>query len=141
MSGYVIFRNNEAIPLNATDLLTYTDLNLSPDTTYSYSVVAIDNQGNQSNKTGQVTGTTAKQDSAPSPQPTPSPDTPTTSPSISAKHTKGDVNNDDKITVIDLSILLSNFGRRPAAFQSGDVNGDGVVNVIDLSILLSNYGR
>ncbi len=69
------------------------------------------------------------------------PPTPTPSPTTSTKRPKGDLNSDDKINVIDLSILLSGFNSRPAPNTGADVNGDGVVNVIDLSILLSNYGR
>jgi hypothetical protein len=49
----------------------------------------------------------------------------------------GDLNNDGKVDVSDLSILLSNYGSTNAV---ADINGDAVVNVIDLSILLSHYG-
>jgi len=55
--------------------------------------------------------------------------------------TPGDLNADNKIDVIDLSILLSNFNSHPSPGTGADINGDGIVNVIDLSILLSNYGR
>lgn len=50
----------------------------------------------------------------------------------------GDLNNDGKVSVIDLSILLTHFGQ---AQPSSDLNSDGNVSVIDLSILLSNYGK
>ena len=51
---------------------------------------------------------------------------------------QGDLNNDNRVDVTDMSILLSNYGTTNAA---ADVNGDGAVNVLDMSILLSNYGK
>jgi len=50
----------------------------------------------------------------------------------------GDLNNDNKVDITDMSILLSNYGTTNA---SADVNSDGQVNVLDMSILLSNYGK
>lgn len=50
---------------------------------------------------------------------------------------KGDLNNDSKIDIQDLSILLSHYGKS----GTGDFNNDGVVNIIDLSTLLTNYGK
>lgn len=50
----------------------------------------------------------------------------------------GDVNGDNKVTITDLSILLSNFGKPSATV---DLNGDGQVTITDLSILLTNYGK
>ncbi|GAC1369778.1 MAG: hypothetical protein NVSMB39_1970 [Candidatus Saccharimonadales bacterium] len=49
----------------------------------------------------------------------------------------GDVNNDGKVDVFDLSLLLKAWGSSdPAA----DLNADGKVDVFDLSILLSHWG-
>jgi hypothetical protein len=55
----------------------------------------------------------------------------------------GDTNGDNKVDVLDLSILLSNYGKTPAQGQNpnADINKDSVVNIQDLSILLSNYGK
>jgi plastocyanin len=50
----------------------------------------------------------------------------------------GDLNNDNVVSVVDLSILLSNFGTMSAA---ADINSSGAVNITDLSVLLSNYNR
>ncbi len=98
-------------------------LSLSASSTYSLSC-----SGAGGSASGSVSVTVANQ---PPPEPTP----------ITSKRPKGDLNADDKINVIDLSILLSGFNSRPSANTGADVNGDGVVNVIDLSILLSNYGK
>jgi hypothetical protein len=50
---------------------------------------------------------------------------------------QGDLNNDNTVNAIDLSMLLSNYGTTNSA---GDANSDGAVNAIDLSIVLSHYG-
>ncbi len=49
----------------------------------------------------------------------------------------GDLNVDNKVDVVDLSMLLGNYGKT----GSGDLNGDGTVGILDLSILLSNFGK
>ena len=51
----------------------------------------------------------------------------------------GDLNNDGSVNILDLSILLSNYGK-PATPSQGDINGDGNCTILDLSILLSKYG-
>lgn len=51
----------------------------------------------------------------------------------------GDFNNDSVVNVLDLSILLSNYGLSGNATK-GDANGDGTINITDLSLVLSNYG-
>jgi hypothetical protein len=55
-----------------------------------------------------------------------------------ATSSAGDLNGDGVVNILDLSILLSNYGKSVA---SADINGDGAVNIFDLSILLSNYGK
>lgn len=50
----------------------------------------------------------------------------------------GDINGDQAVDILDLSILLSNWGSTNIAC---DLNKNGTVDVFDLSILLSNYGR
>jgi starvation-inducible outer membrane lipoprotein len=57
---------------------------------------------------------------------------------ISGSGKRGDFNNDSKVDVTDLGILLSNWNStsRPPS----DLNQDGRVDVTDLGILLSNWG-
>lgn len=50
---------------------------------------------------------------------------------------QGDINGDGQVSVLDLSIMLTNYNTSNAA---ADLNKDGTVNILDLSILLSNYG-
>ncbi len=52
---------------------------------------------------------------------------------------QGDLNNDGFVNILDLSILLSNYGKAATPSQ-GDINGDGFCTILDLSILLSKYG-
>lgn len=51
---------------------------------------------------------------------------------------QGDLNGDNKVTISDLSILLSNFNKTG---DTADLNGDGKTTIADLSILLSNWGK
>ena len=55
----------------------------------------------------------------------------------------GDINKDGNVNILDLSILLANFGKKAedAANPATDINGDGDINIQDLSILLANFGK
>ncbi|HSW79343.1 MAG TPA: dockerin type I domain-containing protein [Candidatus Saccharimonadales bacterium] len=48
----------------------------------------------------------------------------------------GDLNNDTKVSITDLSILLTAWGSSNA---TADINHDGTVTITDLSILLSHW--
>ena len=50
-----------------------------------------------------------------------------------------DFNNDNKIGLTDLSILIYNFGSTTAPRY--DLNNDGKVSLTDLSILISRMGK
>ncbi|MBI5863516.1 MAG: CHRD domain-containing protein [Planctomycetes bacterium] len=53
----------------------------------------------------------------------------------------GDLNGDGLVDLVDLTRLLSNFGRTGAATPSdGDLDGDTDVDLADLTNLLSNFG-
>ncbi|MCL5784464.1 MAG: dockerin type I repeat-containing protein [Patescibacteria group bacterium] len=49
---------------------------------------------------------------------------------------KGDVNGDNKIDLIDMSVLLSNWGKSGEMVGRADLNGDGLVNVFDYSAMI-----
>jgi aryl-phospho-beta-D-glucosidase BglC (GH1 family) len=53
-----------------------------------------------------------------------------------AQNPAADINKDGSVDVLDMSIMLSNWGKTGAA----DINTDGTVGVTDLSILLSSWG-
>jgi hypothetical protein len=69
--------------------------------------------------------------SSTTPPPTPTPPPPTTG-------KQGDLNGDNQVNILDLSILLTKWGQTNAG--PADINGDGSVNVLDMSILLSRWG-
>ena len=48
----------------------------------------------------------------------------------------GDINGDGVVNVLDLSVLLTDWGTNNA---SADLNHDGAVNTLDLSILLAHW--
>ncbi|MFA5932467.1 MAG: LamG-like jellyroll fold domain-containing protein [Microgenomates group bacterium] len=62
------------------------------------------------------------------------PSTPTPTPTPAGM--KGDVNGDGKITLVDMSALLSRWAKTGAEAGKADINLDGVVNTFDYSLLL-----
>lgn len=111
VTGYQLSRNGVVLTTVSGSTLTYNDTSLLAGTSYNYSVIAQDAAGNSSFAS---TLTTA-----------------TLTPKL------GDLNGDNLVNVVDLSILLSNFNTTNSV---ADVNKDGFVNIIDLSILLSRFG-
>ncbi|MCR4264182.1 MAG: dockerin type I domain-containing protein [Candidatus Roizmanbacteria bacterium] len=65
---------------------------------------------------------------------------PTLTPTSVPAQVPGDANGDGHVTMIDLSTLLSHFGRTGTR-TFGDFDGNGTVNMSDLSVLLANFGR
>ena len=64
--------------------------------------------------------------------------TPTPTPTPVATRKNGDVNGDGVINVVDLSLLLAEWGKSNA---NADFNHDGTINVVDLSMLLAQWGK
>lgn len=52
-----------------------------------------------------------------------------------------DLNGDGKLDLLDLSIMLSNMGKRDKNIGKYDLNKDGVVNSIDYAIFISELTR
>ena len=53
----------------------------------------------------------------------------------------GDANEDGRVDVNDLTIVLSHFGQTGASWTTGDFVGDGTVDVNDLTTVLSHFGQ
>lgn len=51
-----------------------------------------------------------------------------------------DFNDDGEVSLVDLTILLSNFGTVPTSGENGDADSDGDVDLTDLAILLGQFG-
>ncbi len=54
-----------------------------------------------------------------------------------------DINQDGTVSILDFSILASNFGKTGAAITNAraDVNGDGSVTILDFSLLAAKFGQ
>jgi hypothetical protein len=111
VTGYRLTRNGTTIATLGSTTLSYSDTNLASSTAFTYTVVALDAAGNASTA-ATVSATTL----------TPKP---------------GDINGDNQVNALDLSLLLSAWNTNNAP---SDLNHDGTVNVLDLSILLSHWG-
>lgn len=51
----------------------------------------------------------------------------------------GDVNRDGKVNIIDIGIVIDNYGVRPPPNPQADLNNDGVANIVDIGIIIDNY--
>ena len=61
------------------------------------------------------------------------------SPSPSPTSKIGDVNNDDKINLIDIGIVIDNYDSTNPTNPRADVNGSGKVDLIDIGLIIDNY--
>jgi hypothetical protein len=59
--------------------------------------------------------------------------------SRAAQNPAADLNGDGQVSILDLSILLGNWGKSGTGLK-GDINSDNSVTISDLSILLSSWG-
>jgi len=56
---------------------------------------------------------------------------------------EGDANDDNCVTILDFSILVTTFGKcigNPGFDSRADFNGDGCVTIVDFSLLRKNFG-
>lgn len=61
----------------------------------------------------------------PTPSPTPAP--------------FGDVNEDGRVNIIDIGIVVDNYRISPIPNPRADINNDGIVNIVDIGIIVDNY--
>jgi chitodextrinase len=117
VAGYNVYRDGAKLNTSLVTATSYNDTGLTPGTTHTYKVEAIDVAGNVSASASN----------------------PTISVTLNIK--AGDINSDNIININDLSVLATNFRKTSATRAMGDLNGDTVVDVADLSILASNWGK
>jgi hypothetical protein len=53
----------------------------------------------------------------------------------------GDVNLDGKVDIVDIGIVIDNYGASPISNPKADLNSDGRVNIIDIGICIDGYGN
>lgn len=53
----------------------------------------------------------------------------------------GDVNANGVVNIIDIGIILDNYGKVASNYPKADINSDGVINIIDIGIIIDNYGK
>lgn len=117
VTSYDVYRNT--VKVGSVTTTAYTDNALTPNTTYSYAVIARDSAGNSSAASAALLAKTLAGTSA----------------------NNGDLNGDGRISLTDLSIMLSHWNATGVPVTQGDVNADGKVTLTDLSILLSHWGQ
>jgi cellulose 1,4-beta-cellobiosidase len=115
VTGYRIYRNGTQVGTSATTSFTDSTGGLVAGTNYSYTVAAVDAVPNVSSQSTAL---------------------------VITPYRAGDINKADGVNVIDLSILLSNFGlsRAAATNPDADIDGNNVIDIFDLSTLLANFG-
>lgn len=52
----------------------------------------------------------------------------------------GDINGDGKVTIVDIGIIIDNYGRLPITNSAADLNRDGKIDIVDIGIVIDNYG-
>lgn len=115
VDSYQVYLNNTGYNLNVTGT-SFNVPDLTNGTSYSFRISA-------HNSTGYGDWTAAMN---------------VTPVSSTASSLIGDINKDNKVDILDLSLLLSNWDTTNAV---SDLNSDGTISILDLSILLSNYGQ
>ena len=53
----------------------------------------------------------------------------------------GDANEDGRVDINDLTIVLSNYGQTGTTWSQGEFTGDGRVDINDLTIVLAHYNQ
>jgi hypothetical protein len=119
------------------------------DGPYTVKMRAYDASGKTTDKTVNITVENTVKIEQPAPtepstpsqpeQPTPSP-TPTPAPAPTTT-VQADVNQDGKIDIFDLALVLFNFNKPVSSENKGDVNNDGVINIFDLILILNEWSQ
>jgi hypothetical protein len=65
------------------------------------------------------------------------PVTPTPTPTSSSS--PGDVNGDGFVNILDIGIMVDNYGKSPIPNPKADLNNDGSVDIIDIGIVVDHY--
>lgn len=64
---------------------------------------------------------------------------PTTPPGTPPPGKIGDVNNDNSVNIVDIGLIIDNYGSEATVYPSADINTDGIINIIDIGIIIDHY--
>lgn len=92
------------------------------------------------NPTGWTPPPTATPSPTPHPTATPVP-THSPSPTPTMNPSKADVNGDHTVNIVDIGIVVDNYGLTNPPNPRADVNGDGIVNIVDIGIIVDHYNQ
>lgn len=53
----------------------------------------------------------------------------------------GDINQDSKISMLDVGIIIENFDKQPLLDSRADINKDGKVSMLDLGVVIEGFDR
>jgi hypothetical protein len=53
----------------------------------------------------------------------------------------GDINSDGRVDIVDIGIIIDNYGKSPIPNPKADVNKDGRVDIVDIGIVIDSYGK
>ena len=65
--------------------------------------------------------------------------TPTPIPTTPPGHKTGDVNNDGKVNIVDIGILIDNYAQQVEPGSEMDLDNNGIINIIDIGIIIDHY--
>jgi hypothetical protein len=63
-----------------------------------------------------------------------------TNPQQQVTYHPGDANEDNRVDINDLTIVLAHYNQTGMVWTQGEFTGDGTVDINDLTIVLANYG-
>lgn len=89
---------------------------------------------------GATTQTAPPATATPRTNPTPTP-RPGATPTPGSSGKVGDVNSDGHVDIIDIGILVDNYGKNPIPNPKADINHDGKVDIVDIGLVVDNYGK
>jgi arylsulfatase A-like enzyme len=52
-----------------------------------------------------------------------------------------DVNSDNSVDILDIGIIIDNYGRTPLPNPRADINYDNSADILDIGIIIDNYNR
>jgi hypothetical protein len=52
-----------------------------------------------------------------------------------------DLNGDRVVNIIDIGIVVDNYGKNPIPNAKADINKDSVVNIVDIGMVIDRYGQ